>query len=78
MRGERERVREREGSTGGGWLQLGESSAWLGLVVVGPWWADFRLGFSFFVFLFRNTFLDSSKIHKKSPKLFINKILVLD
>jgi hypothetical protein len=76
MRGERERVREGEGSTGGGgWLQLGESSARLGLVVVGPWWAGFILGFSFFVFLFRNIFLDSSKIHKNSPKY---KILVLD
>jgi hypothetical protein len=32
--------------------------------------------FRFFL-KFRNTFLYSSKIHKNSPKIFINKILVI-
>jgi hypothetical protein len=42
----------------------------------GPLVGRLGLGVLFFSFLFRNTFLDSSKIHKSSPKLFINKILV--
>jgi hypothetical protein len=31
-------------------------SARLGLMAVGPWWAGFRLGFSFFVFSFLKNF----------------------
>jgi hypothetical protein len=55
-------------------LEEAGARAQLGFRDLGPS-GPVRLG-DFVFFYFRNTFLDSSKIHKNSPKLFINKILV--
>jgi hypothetical protein len=77
--GEKERVGERE--TQGQRRRLGENepgatrvSSW---ALVGLRVREVFLFFVFFLFFyFRNAFLNSSKIHKNSPKLFINKIFI--
>jgi hypothetical protein len=75
----RERIEERGRENGGGcWLLPGSTrDCRVRVVDNGPQVGRLGVGLVFFFFLkFRNTFLYSSKIHKTSPKLFINNIFI--
>jgi hypothetical protein len=80
VRGRRENRGEREGvaaATGRGAAARKPEGARVCGGLAGPL-VGLGLGLLFFSFFFkfRNAFLMSSKIHKNSPKLFINKIFI--